>query len=393
MILMKKTTIPLNVWILGLVSFFNDVASEMIYPIVPIFITQVLKAPVAIVGLIEAIAEATASFGKFIFGYLSDKIQKRKPFVVSGYTLASFSKLMMGLAFNWQLVLAARFIDRLGKGVRTSARDALLLQNTKDSNRGLIFGFHRSLDSAGAFLGPIFALILMVVFASNLRLVFFIAFIPAFVGVILLLIFVKEKKTDQHEKTQPSINLRLALKKIINEKNLFLFFIVSFLFNLGNSSDAFLILRAKNLGLTTTLAIAAYVIYNLSQTLFATPLGSLSDKLGAKKIYLVGLLIFSFVYLSLGYIKNPFYLWFIFPIYGIYIAATDGVSKAYLGQFINQKQSGSIFGLYQMLMTIANFFASIIGGFLWSRFNPSFTFYFGSLMAFSAFLVFVLKSD
>lgn len=386
----KKIKIPLNVWVLGFVSFFNDIASEMIYPIVPIFITQVLKAPVAIVGLIEAIAEATASFGKFFFGYLSDKIKKRKPFVAFGYGFSAVSKILMGLAFAWPMVLFTRFIDRLGKGLRTGARDALLLQNTNKNNKGFIFGFHRALDSAGAFLGPILALFLMTVFSEKIRTIFFIAFFPAFIGVILLLIFVKEKKTLPVEEKKESFNLSFALKKIVNEKSLLLFFLASFLFNLGNSSDAFLILRAKNLGLTTSLAVAVYVVYNLSQTIFATPFGSLSDKIGAKKVYMAGLLIFSLVYFFLGFIKNSFYLWFIFPIYGIYIAATDGIAKAYLGKYILPKEAGSIFGLYQMLMTIATFFASIIGGLLWSKIAPPFTFYFGSLMALLAFLVFLV---
>lgn len=386
----KKIKIPLNVLILGLVSFFNDIASEMIYPIVPIFITQVLKAPVAVVGLIEAIAEATASFGKFFFGYLSDKTKKRKPFVVLGYGFSSISKILMGLAFAWPMVLFARFIDRMGKGLRTGARDALLLQNTNKNNKGFIFGFHRALDSAGAFLGPILALFLMTIFMEKIRTVFFIAFFPGFVGFILLLIFVKEKKTLPVDKRKESFNLSFALKKIVNEKSLLLFFLASFLFNIGNSSDVFLILRAKNLGLTTSLAIAAYVLYNLSQTIFSTPFGSLSDKIGAKRVYLAGLLIFSLVYFLLGFIKDSFYLWFIFPVYGIYIAATDGVAKAYLGKYILPKEAGSIFGLYQMVITIATFFASLIGGLLWSKIAPSFTFYFGSLMALLAFLVFLV---
>ena len=185
--------VPKNVIVLGLVSFFNDIASEMVYPIVPIFLSSVLKVSTPIIGIIEGIAEATASIGKFIFGYLSDKIGSRKPFVSSGYGLSSISKIFLGLAQTWPLVLFARFIDRLGKGIRTGARDSLLLQNTTKKNKGFIFGYHRAFDSAGAVLGPIIGLILIYFFKENLRFVFYFAAIPGLIGVLLLIFFVKEK--------------------------------------------------------------------------------------------------------------------------------------------------------------------------------------------------------
>lgn len=390
-----RKNIPLNVYVLGLVSFFNDIASEMIYPIVPIFLTQVLRAPVFVVGLIESVAEATASFGKFIFGYLSDRFKKRKPFVVLGYGLSASAKLLMGLSFNWLLVLFSRFIDRLGKGVRTGSRDALLLQSATKKNKGLIFGLHRAFDSAGAFLGPILALILMSFFSSNLRVIFFLAFIPAFFGVILLSILVKEKKqsTDNFEKNdKKSFNLRLALTKVIKNKNLFIFFLSSFIFNLGNSSDAFLILRAKDLGLATTSAVAVYVLYNFFQTIFSTPLGSLSDRVGGRKVYLFGLLVFSLVYFLFGFINQPVFLWLIFPLYGLYIASTDGVSKAILSEYIRKEEAGSVFGFYQMITTLAIFFSSIIAGILWSKINPSAVFYYGSLTSVLAFVLLFFNS-
>lgn len=383
----QKNKIPKNVIILGLVSFFNDVASEMVYPIVPIFMTQVLKASTTAVGLVEGIAESTAAITKFIFGYLSDKFRKRKPFVAAGYTMSSLSKAIIGLANAWPLVLFSRFLDRLGKGLRTGSRDALLLQNTNEKNKGFIFGFHRAFDSAGAVLGPILGLILIYLLPNNLQLVFYLATIPGLIGVILLMIFVKEKNELTPLKKQEKFNF--SLKNINPKVKLFLF--ISFIFALGNSSDAFLILRAKNLGLTTQMAVMVYVLYNLIQTFFSTPLGKLSDKIGHKKMYSFGLLIFSLVYFFFGFINKSIYLWILFPIYGIYIAATDGVSKAYLGEFIKEKEAGSIYGLYQMLIAFASFFASFIGGILWSKFNPSITFYFGSLMAFLAFLILSLS--
>jgi MFS family permease len=380
----QETKIPKNVLILGLVSFFNDTASEMVYPIIPIFMTQVLKASTTAVGLVEGIAESTAALTKFVFGYLSDKFQRRKPFVSLGYTFSAFSKGMIGFSSSWPLVLFSRFLDRLGKGLRTGARDALLLQNTNEKNKGFIFGFHRSLDSAGAVLGPILGLIFIYLFANNLRLIFYLATIPGLLAVLLLILLVSEKKeVSPSTKTPQKFSFSW---KFLNPK-VKLFLLISFIFALGNSSDAFLILRAKNLGLTTQLAVAAYVLYNLVQTLLGTYLGKLSDKIGHRKMFAFGLLVFFFVYFSFGVIKDSLFLWFLFPIYGIYIAATDGVSKAYLGEFISEKEAGSVYGLYQMLLALASFFASFFGGILWTKIGPQATFYFGAIMAFISFSI------
>ncbi|PJC32447.1 MFS transporter [Candidatus Roizmanbacteria bacterium CG_4_9_14_0_2_um_filter_36_12] len=382
---MKK--IPHNVIILGIVSFFNDLAAEMIYPIVPIFLTTVLKTSVPILGLIEGIAEATAAVGKYLFGTLSDYFQRRKIFVTLGYSFGAVSKILIGLAQSWPLVLFARFIDRTGKGLRTAPRDSILFENTTNFNRGFIFGFHRSLDSLGAVFGPILGLMLLYFLKENMRLVFFLAFIPSVFALILLIIAVKEKswiKTDE-ERHFVKINFRSI------NPHLKLFLLVSFIFALGNSSDAFLILRAKNLGLTTILVTLTYVLYNISQAVFATPAGKLADKIGAKKVFALGLFIFSAVYFSFGIIKNPIFIWFIFPIYGIYIAFTDGVSKAYLSEFIDKKESGSYFGLHQTLIAVGAFLASAIGGILWNKINPSATFYYGSLMAALALLIFLFS--
>lgn len=379
---MKK--IPKQVFILGLVSFFNDLASEMIYPIVPIFLTTVLHTAIPIVGLIEGIAEATASITKYFFGAVSDYFQKRKPFVIAGYSFAAISKILIGLALTWPLVLFARFIDRLGKGVRTAARDSLLLENTSTTNRGFIFGFHRSFDSLGAVFGPLLGLLLLYFLKENIRLTFFIAFIPSIVAVLLLILFVKEKVK------KPGVEIKKQFVKLnwgALDRRLKIFLIVSFLFALGNSSDAFLLLQAKNLGLTITLTVLAYVLYNVSQTIFATPAGSLSDKIGAQRVFQLGLIVFSLVYFFFGVIRSPFWIWFLFPIYGVYIAATDGVSKAYVSEFIKKEESGSYFGAYYTLISIAGFFASFIGGILWIKINPGATFLYGSAMSLAAFLL------
>lgn len=377
--LFKK--VPKNVLVLGIVSLFNDIASEMIYPIVPIFLTSVLGAPVAVVGFIEGVAEATASLMRLATGYLSDKIQKRKVFVVWGYSFSAVSKLLIGLATSWYFVLFARFIDRVGKGIRTSARDSLLLQSATGKNKGFIFGFHRAFDSAGAVLGPIAALILLALLKENIRLIFFLAFIPSFFGVILLIFLVGEKKQERLEK------FKFSFKWKTLNPSFKLFFIISMLFALGNSSDAFLILRSKNLGLTTTLVILAYVTYNLSQTIFSTPAGQLADKIGARKVYAYGLIVFAFVYSAFALVNNPFWIWILFPIYGSYIAFTDGVSKAYISEFIDQRESGTYFGMYQTGIALTSFLASFIAGILWSVVSPSATFFYGAGLALLAFLV------
>jgi MFS family permease len=387
MTVFKKLKLPpFTVIILGLVSFFNDLASEMIYPLVPLFLTTVLHTSIPIIGLIEGLVEAVASISKYFFGTYSDYLKKRKIFVTLGYSFGAVSKLFIGLAFGWQMVLFARFTDRLGKGLRTAPRDSLLLENSTPQNKGYIFGFHRAFDSLGAVFGPLLALVILYLLHDNLRLTFFFAFIPAFIAVLLLIFFVKEKKREVEKRGNKFFkinfkNMDLRLK---------LFLLISFIFAAGNSSDAFILLQAKNLGLTTTAVVLTYVLYNISQTIFATPAGILADKFGARKIFAGGLFVFSLVYLLFGLINSSLWIWFLFPIYGIYIAATDGVSKAYLSEFIDKKESGTYFGAYYTLMAIGTFFASIVGGLLWHFISPHATFLYGSLLSFIAFLILIL---
>lgn len=381
----KIRKLPRTVVFLGLVSFFNDVASEMIYPIVPVFLTSVLHTSIPIVGFIEGFVEAVASITKYFFGAYSDYLGKRKVFVTLGYSFGAISKILIGLAFGWPMVLFARFIDRSGKGLRTAPRDSLLLENSTPQNKGYIFGFHRAFDSLGAVVGPLLALVVLYFLKDNIRQTFFIAFIPAVVAILLLAFFVKEKKREI--KAEKRTFVKISLSKM--DSRLKLFLLISFLFALGNSSDVFLLLQAKNLGLATTAVVFAYVLYNVSQTVFATPAGILADKLGARNIFKAGLLVFAIVYFAFGLVNNSFWLWFLFPIYGVYIAATDGISKAYLSEFIEKKESGTYFGAYYTLTAIGTFLASLVGGLLWQFINPSATFLYGSFMAFAAFLLFL----
>lgn len=384
----KLGKIPRTVVVLGIVSFFNDMSSEMIYPIVPIFLTTVLHTSMPTLGIIEGIVEATASLSKYGFGNFSDYLRRRKIFVTYGYSLGAISKLLIGLAVSWPLVLTARFVDRLGKGVRTAARDSLLLENTTSTNRGYIFGFHRALDSSGAVVGPLLGLGLLVWLQNDMRLTFFIAFIPAVIAVMLLLLFVKEKKAVAAlEKPQ---RVKLQWRQLNPQLKLFL--IISFIFAIGNSSDAFLILRGQSLGFTTTMVVLTYVVYNISQAVFATPAGYMADKIGAKRVFAFGLAIFAAVYAAFGFIEEAWWLWVLFPIYGLYIAFTDGVGKAYVAQFITPEESGTYFGFYYTLTALGALAASIIGGVVWSQISPAATFWYGSVMACVALVIFVSKS-
>ena len=382
----NKLGISKNVFVLGLVSFFNDVASEMIYPIVPIFLTSVLGAPVAIVGLIEGVAESTASVLKVISGWLSDKLQKRKPFVIAGYSFSSISKILLSMAFSWPFVLFARFIDRFGKGMRTSARDALIAESSDISARGKSFGFHRALDTLGAVVGPLIALLAIHFLDNNFRLIFFLAFIPACIGILLLLFFVKERKKEKN----PDQVFHFSWRNL--DPSFKVFLLISFIFALGNSSDAFLILRAQNLGLSVILVVLAYVLFNFTYAIFSMPAGIISDKIGPKKVLLSGFLLFSAVYLFFGLAQSSHFLWLLFPFYGIYMALTEGVGKAYISNLIPQEKTGTAFGAYQTTIGLCTFFASLIAGLLWTYIGVSAPFIFGSVMAIiSAFLFVVLE--
>ena len=382
----NKLGISKNVFVLGLVSFFNDVASEMIYPIVPIFLTSVLGAPVAIVGLIEGVAESTASVLKVISGWLSDKLQKRKPFVIAGYSFSSISKILLSMAFSWPFVLFARFIDRFGKGMRTSARDALIAESSDISARGKSFGFHRALDTLGAVVGPLIALLAIHFLDNNFRLIFFLAFIPACIGILLLLFFVKERKKEKN----PDQVFHFSWRNL--DPSFKVFLLISFIFALGNSSDAFLILRAQNLGLSVILVVLAYVLFNFTYAIFSMPAGIISDKIGPKKVLLSGFLLFSAVYLFFGLAQSSHFLWLLFPFYGIYMALTEGVGKAYISNLIPQEKTGTAFGVYQTTIGLCTFFASLIAGLLWTYIGVSAPFIFGSVMAIiSAFLFVVLE--
>ncbi len=387
-----------NVFVLGLVSFFTDISSEMLYPIIPIFLTTVLAAPMSIVGIIEGIAESTASILKVVSGWLSDKTGKRKPFVIYGYSLSTIAKPLLALAYTWHFVLAARFLDRFGKGLRTSARDALIADSTDAQYRGKAFGFHRSLDTVGAVIGPLLALLLLYYLDGQYRLIFLIAFIPALISVVLLFLFVSEKKGAKKS------GLQLKFSDFSREFKLFL--MITIIFAIGNSSNAFLILRAKNIFenfggipsiVTSTfgsigviaVVVLTYVVYNITYSLASMPAGILSDKIGRRNVMVGGFLIFALVYLGFALANAGYLVWLLFAVYGFYMAMTEGVSKAFVVDMVPLDKRGTAIGLYYTATGLLALVSSIIAGILWDYIGASAPFLFGSAMSLVAAMLMV----
>ena len=368
-----KYIIPKNIRVLALVSFFNDIASEMIYPVVPLFLITVVGAPVAAVGIIEGIAEATVSLLRVASGWFSDKIQKRKMFVVFGYFLATVGKVVIGFAQGAGLVLAGRFLDKVGKGTRTAPRDALITDSTPHGAEGTVFGFHRMFDTMGAVLGPLITVALLASLGGTIRPIFFIAAVPAIVGVVLLVVFVQEPtRSTTRDNVIP---LSWDWKKVSPHYKLFL--VASIVFSLGNSSDAFLILRADDLGLTTTLAILAYATFNAVYALLSYPLGRLSDRIGADRLILVGFALFAVTYTALGSITSSTFIWFLFPLYGVYMALTDGIGRAFISEHVPRELAATAFGIYQGAVGLCILVASTVAGFAYEYIGSDIPFLIG----------------
>lgn len=295
--------LPLQVYLLGMVSFFNDTASEMLYPVMPVFLTEILGAPVYIVGIIEGFAEGLASLSKTLFGYWSDRMGRRKPFVISGYCTSAVSKLITAGAYSWPVVFLGRLTDKLGKGLRTASRDAMLLEASDTGNKGYIFGFHRAMDTAGAVVGPGIALIMIGIFHVSIRAVLRAAVIP---GVIALTFFFFLKEVRKHD-AAASKPLTVSFSGLTPElKRIFMGLAV---FSLGNSADSFLILRAKDAGLTTLAAVGAYMVYNFVYASASWPAGIISDRIGSKRVFMAGIAIFILVYGGFAIGSSALLIW------------------------------------------------------------------------------------
>ena len=370
-----KSKISKQVFILGMVSLFTDIASEMLYPVTPIFLITVLGSSMAVVGVIEGIAEVIAGLLKGYFGNLSDKVGKQSIFVVLGYGISALAKPLPGVFQNIPVVLTSRVSDRIGKGIRTAPRDALLASYS-DGNSGAVFGFHRGMDTLGAAIGPVVALILLNFYPNNFQLIFLIAFIPSVVAVFFTLL-VKDRQTSSESKSRKNY---LEFWKSAPKQYKKVLILIS-IFSLVNSSDVFLILKSQNITNSSSLAILGYVFYNLIYAAVSYPLGGLSDKLGKQKVFSFGLIIFSLVYFGFAVVDNINVIWILFALYGIYAASTEGVSKAWISDLIPKEQRGSAIGLLTMLTSFSVMIGSFLTGILWDKFGSQIPFLFSAIIS------------
>lgn len=371
---MRSKVITRTIWILSLVSLFTDVASEMLYPVMPVFLRSI-GFSFLLIGVLEGIAEAVAGLSKSYFGKRSDITGKRLPFIQFGYALSAISKPMMAVFIYPLWIFFARTLDRLGKGLRTGARDAMLSDECTPGNKGKVFGFHRSLDTMGAVLGPAIALVYLYYYPENYKTLFIIAFFPGAIA-ILFTLFIKEKKIPQNiqlKKEKWSFfgilsywkNSTMEYKKLMTGLLIFATF---------NSSDVFLLLRMKEAGLNDSAVIGVYIFYNLVFALLAYPIGILADKLGLKKIFLAGLFVFAIVYAGFAVNENLVIFFILFFLYGLYAAATEGISKAWISNIVKKDETATAIGTYTGLQSICALLASSLTGFLWYRFGSVFTF-------------------
>lgn len=362
-----------NVIILGIASFLTDISSEMVYPLIPFFLTNLGAGP-AILGLIEGVAESLASLLKVFSGYFSDKLRKRKPLAIVGYGSSTIGKLVLYLSSSWGFVLFARLIDRFGKGVRTAPRDALIADSTPSDKRGRAYGLHRAMDTLGAAVGVLLAYFLIKSNATNYSKIFLLSMIPAILGVTIL--FAAREKIATVWKQRERI--KLEWKKLPLKLRLFL--IVVLVFALGNSSNQFLILRAKSLGYSLTTVLLLYLFYNLIYGILSFPIGRLSDKIGRKKILVFGYAIYGVVYFGFAIIGKPSLLWLLFGIYGFYSAFTEGIEKAYVSDIAPTEFRGTLIGLHATVIGIGLLPASLIAGGLWQTMGASAPFLFGGVL-------------
>jgi MFS family permease len=380
-----KTKLHRQVIVLGMVSLFTDIASEMLYPVTPIFLTAVLGSSMALVGVIEGIAEFIAALLKGYFGNLSDKVGKRSIFVTIGYGLSAISKPLPGIFQNIPIVFATRVTDRIGKGIRTAPRDALL-GSYSEGNSGAVFGFHRAMDTLGAAIGPVIALILLNIFPENYQLIFIVAFLPSIIAVALTLM-VKDKVTSTKDRIKKKYFEFLKSSPKSYKKILLLLAV----FSLVNSSDVFLILKSRDISESSTLAIFGYIFYNIVYAVSSYPMGSLSDKFGKRNIFTVGLVLFSLVYFGFAFIPDIYLLWILFVLYGIYAASTEGISKAWISDIIPDERRGTAIGLATLITGICVMIGSFATGFLWDKFGSQVPFLISAIVSLIIALFVIVK--
>ncbi|HNW27571.1 MAG TPA: MFS transporter [Spirochaetota bacterium] len=389
----EKIMYDRNVILTGFTSFSTDVSSEMIYPLIQAFVAMIMSAQKAllgpVLGVIEGIAESTASLIKVFAGYYSDRIEKRKAPAIAGYSLSAVSKaLLFAASAGWVFVLLSRFFDRVGKGIRTAPRDALISESMPKELQGKAFGFQRAMDFAGAFLGTVVCYFVVVHFMDPVTetirdidtfyLLFLISIVPAFIGVVFLFFTRETAKTASGGNGKPKPNL--DIRKY--DKNLRIFFIAQLIFTLGNSSNQFLLLRSMDLGYVLSTVILMYIIFNLTTTALSSAFGSLSDRIGRKKLLMAGYLLYAAVYIAFGFISNSssYLLWIFWPLYGLYYAMTEGVEKAFVADIAPENSRATALGFYHTIIGIGLLPASVAAGLLFKA-HPGLPFIFGGFLA------------
>ncbi|MDQ3518595.1 MAG: MFS transporter [Gemmatimonadota bacterium] len=367
--------LPKNVRSLAAVSFFTDVSSEMIYPLLPAFLSTVIGASASLVGAIEGAAESTAALLKLGSGWWSDRVRRRKPLVVAGYALASAARPLVAIAQTAGQVLAIRLTDRVGKGIRTSPRDALIADSVHPDARGRAFGFHRAADHAGAVVGPLIAFALLKWSDTSMRSVFALAAIPALLAVVVVIFAVREVPREN------AVHADAADLSQPMGRRFWAFLTVVLVFTLGNSTDAFLLLRAADLGVPVALAPILWAMLHVVKSVSSTPGGALSDRLGRKPLIVAGWLLYAAVYFAFARASASWHAWALFATYGIYFGLTEGVEKALVADLVPAARRGAAFGWYNLAIGLGALPASLIFGAIWDRAGAPAAFTFGAFMA------------
>ncbi len=373
--------LPRNVWVLSWVSLFNDSATEMSYWLLPQFLVSVLGAGPAAFGLIEGAAETVASFGRLLSGVLSDRWRRRKPLLAAGYTVANVVKPLLAVAQSWGQVFWIRFADRAAKGFRAAPRDALLADSVAPGQHGAAFGLRQAMDSAGAIAGPLAALTLLPVFGGKVRWIFALAALPGMASILLAWGAVREVRPASPVAGWRS---RPGGEAALTSRRLRILLLAVGFFALGNSSDLFLILRAQNLGVRAAFAPLLGLIFNFVYTILSWPAGKLSDRLPKRYLVMLGYLIYAGVYAAFALARGPQAAWFLFAVYGIYYALTEGVLKAWVADLVPSAERGRVFGVFNWVIGVMAFPASVLAGWLWQRYTPSAPFFLSSGLALGA---------
>jgi len=379
--------LPRNVVAIGLVSLLNDASSEIIYPLLPFFLAHSLGASARAIGTIEGLAESVSSLLKLFAGYLSDRLAKRKLLVVAGYSLASIARPLLAFATSWSQVLAIRLTDRVGKGIRTSPRDAMIADTVSVEQRGLAFGFHRAMDHGGAVIGPLIGYVLVLIFVakasspttSEFSKIFLAASVPAFLAVLVAIFFMRESPVHA---TPNSHVAKLSLRGF--DSNFKRFLLVLALFTLSNSSDSFLILRATESGVSVAMVPLLWAAHHGSKVLSSLLGGDLSDRLGRKRLIISGWILYAAVYAGFAFATNKASLWILFLIYGIYFGLAEGAEKALVADLVRPEQRGTAYGLYNLAFGVTVFPASFLMGMIWDWKGPAVAFLMSAVMGATA---------